>query len=185
MRYLIFLISLVATPAMAEVCDDLWFTRNLVMDRAGYCFGSNLGKAIFDNSDCTGKSVKLDRRSQRLVNQLLEQEKIVGCKVNTKKRSLDLPDIKIRWRLEDLPVADEHESGCIGWREAPTALYAGRDSSSPVVSQIQPGDNLLFSHWAVGGWDYVIIQTEDWGRVKGSGWLNFKTNERSCRQWAG
>ena len=36
-----------------EICDDLWLTRNLIFDRAGYCFGSVLGKSVFDNEGCT------------------------------------------------------------------------------------------------------------------------------------
>ena len=40
----------VAGPAAAdERCHDLWFARNAIMDRAGYCFGSVLGQAVFDN----------------------------------------------------------------------------------------------------------------------------------------
>ena len=46
MKRLALLCALLASPAAAsDVCDDLWFTRNLIMDRAGYCFGSVLGRA--------------------------------------------------------------------------------------------------------------------------------------------
>ena len=69
MRALTLLLFLIASPAAAsDVCHDLWFTRNLIMDRAGYCFGSMLGKATFDNSDCTGKNVSLDAGDQLMVN---------------------------------------------------------------------------------------------------------------------
>ena len=155
------------------------------MDRAGYCFGSTLGKAVFDNTGCAGKSVTLSTREQRLVQRLQDQEKLLECSVNTKGTKLYVPDLAFRWELRDLPVADEHESGCIGWQVAPTPLYAGRDISSPVVSTIRPGDDVLFSHWSEGDWNYVIIQEGGWGRVKGAGWLIDKTDESTCRQWAG
>ena len=54
MRFVLtFLLSLCVTPAFAlDHCEEWWFTRNLVFDRAGYCFSSPLGQAVFDNSDC-------------------------------------------------------------------------------------------------------------------------------------
>ena len=62
-----------------ETCEDLWFTRNLIMDRAGYCFGSALGQSLFDNGDCLGKSVVLDAASSRLVQELRAREAQFAC----------------------------------------------------------------------------------------------------------
>lgn len=60
-----------ATTAQADGrCNDLWFTRNALINQAGYCFGSNLGQALFDNSDCQGKSVTLSPEAQRQVAQI-------------------------------------------------------------------------------------------------------------------
>ena len=185
MRILALLLALVAHPALADVCDDLWFTRNLVMDRAGYCFGSALGKAVYDNADCTGKQVTLGRADRQLVDTIREQETALGCRVDTGRRSLGLQDIAVRRRLVDLPVAEEYESGCIGWQEVTTPLFAGRDASGPIVGRVEPGDSLLYSHRSHEGWDYVIVTAPDTFTYKSAGWLEFRTSPESCRGWAG
>lgn len=186
MRILILLLSLVATPALAaDPCDDLWFSRNLIMDRAGYCFGTALGKAIFDNADCTGKSVTLIREEQRQVDAILKQERAFGCKVDTSRRSMDLPDIAVRRRMVDQPVADEFESGCFGWLEVATPLFAARNTSGAIVGRIEPGDNLLYMHWPVDDWNYVTVWTDGMSTFKSGGWMRFRTTEESCRNWAG
>ncbi|MCK5500992.1 MAG: YARHG domain-containing protein, partial [Tritonibacter mobilis] len=61
MKLIVPLLALAAaTPAVAgDYCADLWFTRNAIIDRAGYCFGSTLGQRLFDNGDCIAKSVSL------------------------------------------------------------------------------------------------------------------------------
>lgn len=186
MRPILFLCALLlAAPAAAEPCDDLWFTRNLIMDRQGYCFGTRLGRTVFDNGNCTGKTVQLDGRNQNLVARIRAQEQNLDCKVNTGGTQLNVPDMDFRRDIADLPVAAEHESGCVGWQEPPTPLYRGRKIASPVVARIQPGDDVLYSHWDEGDWQYVIVHESGWGRVKGSGWLIDPTDEKSCRQWAG
>ena len=75
MKFLVVALSLLASPALASnACHDLWFTRNAVIDRAGYCFGSPLGRAVFNNAGCTGKSVSLPPQAQRMVAQVKEME---------------------------------------------------------------------------------------------------------------
>ena len=89
MKRLILALILLASPAAAaDVCDDLWFTRNLIMDRAGYCFGSALGQAVFDNGNCIGKSVSLSTQLQRQVAEIRELEKQIPCKVDTARTRL-------------------------------------------------------------------------------------------------
>lgn len=180
---LIALVTLIAPPAVADPCNDLWFTRNLIMDRAGYCFGSPLGKATFDNAGCAGKSVELTRSEQKLVDQIRRTEKELSCKVDTKASRLSFGDKKWRWMMRDLPVASEFESGCFGWLDPETPLYVARSRNAPVASTIRRGDNLLYSHEHVDDWDYVLILRND--EVIGAGWLGDKTNEKSCEGWAG
>lgn len=177
------LLTLIAQPAAADPCNDLWFTRNLIMDRAGYCFGSALGKSTFDNAGCKGKSVTLSRSDQKLVDQLRRAEKVLECKVKTSATRLTFGDKKWRWMMRDLPVATGFESGCFGWLDPATPLYVSRDRNAPVASTIQRGDNLLYAHEGTGGWEYVLILRND--AVVGAGWLGYKTNEKSCEGWAG
>ena len=187
MKRLVLLLALLATPAMADdVCEDLWFTRNLIMDRAGYCFGSALGQAVFDNSDCIGKSVSVGAADQRLVNEIRAQEKVLECRVNTGRTRLGLADIETRRKLVNLPVRDEFESSCIHWLLDRAPLYAGHDEGTPIVGRVEPGDNIMWSHIsAVEGWDYVTITGPDWGAVKSAGWLPSPKDTSACRQWAG
>ena len=186
MRSLVFVLAILgASPALADPCDDLWFSRNLIMDRAGYCFGTALGRAVFDNAGCAGKSVSIGRDAQDFVDTLREQERTLRCKVDTGRRRLDLDDLAFRWRLDDLPVADQLESGCIGWQEAATTLWSGRGPDARAIGRIEPGDNLLYRHLSVDGWDYVTVHGPQMGPVKSAGWLRFDTKPTSCRGWAG
>lgn len=178
-------LCLVAAPAAAsDICHDLWFTRNLIMDRAGYCFGSALGQAVFDNSGCVGKSVALDSRSARLVGQIQTLEAGQGCRVDTKRGFLDLDDRLIRQRLWDLPIRDEFESACLGWLGPVTPLLAGHDQSALAVGRIQPGDYISYEHVPVGVWTYVTARTPDW-QIKSGGWLNTAAVAENCVDYAG
>jgi hypothetical protein len=177
--------SILAAPAAAQDwCDDLWFTRNLVMDRAGYCFGTPLGQSVFDNADCTGQSVALAPDESRLVNRILEAEERAACSVDTSRRSVDLEDAAIRRRLTDLPVRDQAESACIGWQGPEAAVRAGHDAAAAVTARIEPGDVVLYRHVPEGDWSYVTIATQDF-RTKGGGWLDGSRAEPACFEIAG
>lgn len=177
--------SLSAVPLWAsDACDDLWFTRNAIMDRAGYCFGSSLGKAIFDNTGCTGKSVALDEQAKQAVRQVQRLEKRIGCQVNTSGQSLDLEDLHIRRQLWHLPLLDELESACLGWLGPATPLSAGHSSTAPQVGLISPGDTIVYTHIPVGSWSYVTTHDANW-RYKSAGWLDLSRVTEHCRQIAG
>ena len=178
------LLLLTASPAFAsDICNDLWFSRNAVMDRAGYCFGSPLGQAVFDNRDCTGKSVTISASNQRVVADLQRAERRLGCKVNTKARRLQLYDLSIRRHLMDQPVRDEFESACLGWIGPVIPLRAGTDARRPVIGAIQPGDYVSYAHIPRQGWTYVTV-TDGNRRLKSGGWLDLAVPEQ-CAQFAG
>ncbi len=184
-RVFLLLFAFVSTSVAAhDNCHDLWFTRNLVMDRAGYCFGSALGQAVFDNNDCRGKQVSLDGEAQQLVDQARRLEKEFGCSVDTSQSQLDLDDLAIRWQLVDLPLAEEFESACIGWKGPETPLHAARSKSSAVLGRVGKGDYLGFRHINVGDWIYVTVAAPDWS-LKGGGWLHGDVNKFVCQNWAG
>lgn len=179
------LIAAFPAGALADGCEDLWFTRNLLMDRAGYCFGSPLGEALFDNSDCIGKAVSLPKAAARLVAEIRQLERELQCSVETSATELEFEDAQNRRKLYVLPVRDQFESACLGWREGLTGLHAGPDATMPVVGRITDGDDLLFEHAGVEGWDYVTVRSSGSGVLKSAGWLGAKTTEESCRAWAG
>jgi hypothetical protein len=69
-------------PALAASCYDLWYERNAIYDRNGYCFSTQLGQETFDNSDCYTDNVQLSRGEQRRVDRLKNEEDNRGCQVN-------------------------------------------------------------------------------------------------------
>ncbi len=185
-RLLLPFLLLLAGPALAlDGCEDVWFTRNLIFDRAGYCFGSPLGQALFDNGDCTGKDVTLAPAAKRVVDQILAIEAQFGCKVDTSRTWLDMDDMAFRRVLIDLPIRDEFESGCLGWTGATVPLFAGVSPGAPAIGRIEPGDWISFAFVPQGNAAYVTIHGANWGALKSAGWLLVPTNEASCQQWAG
>ena len=180
----IFALILMASPAFSNICDDLWFTRNLIMDRAGFCFGSVLGQAQFDNSDCIGKEVAIAPDVQNFVGQIQAFERQLECKVNTNQPILELNDTHIRRTLDTLPLADQFESACIGWQVAPRPLYAGPSAQSRITGYISPGDFVGFSHFPSGEWSYVTASGPDWQPHAG-GWTKSAIATESCESWAG
>lgn len=184
-RSLALLLVLLAGPSAAQGwCDDLWFTRNLVMDRAGYCFGTPLGQALFDNSDCTGRRIALDPEASRLVDTILAAEARNECAIDTSRRTVDLDDAAIRRRLTDLPVRDEFESACIGWLGPETPLRAGHDRTAPELDRIARGDIVRYEHVPFGDWSYVTVATPEF-ETKGGGWLDRSAVEEDCFEIAG
>jgi hypothetical protein len=72
----------IASPAMAESCYDLWFERNAIYDANGFCFSTSLGKRTFDNSDCYTSNPKLSGPERRRIAQIQKAERRMGCRVN-------------------------------------------------------------------------------------------------------
>ncbi|WP_421724477.1 DUF4453 domain-containing protein [Bauldia sp.] len=179
-------VTALAGPAFAggDGCHDLWFTRNQVMDRAGYCFGSTLGQAVFDNSDCTGKSVTLGADDRALVKQIQALEAQFQCRVDTSQATLDLDDVAIRRQLKDLPIAEEFPGGCLGWLGPETPLHAGHSRATDVIGRILPGDYVGYFHIPEGKWTYVTAADTNW-TLKSGGWLKEGPEGTTCKDYAG
>lgn len=97
MRLVLVICLLIPAQGWAlEICDDLWFTRNLVYDRAGQCFGSTLGKAVFDNEGCTEGGATLTPVAQKLVARVREIEATQDCDVDTSQDFLAVPVVEQR-----------------------------------------------------------------------------------------
>lgn len=184
MLRLIALLSLLATPAAAlDVCDDLWLTRNLVFDRAGYCFGSALGQAVFDNSDCTTKSPVLSKADKTLISDVKEVEAEWDCAIDTARVSLNVEALTLRLSVRTIPIADGYESSCIGWRGQDVALHSGASHTAPVIGSFGRAANILFQHRPVNGFDYVSIYENN--QLRGMGWARFQQTPEACDGWAG
>ncbi|GAA6195505.1 hypothetical protein NBRC116598_09490 [Pseudophaeobacter arcticus] len=178
-------VLLSASSATAnDYCEDLWFTRNAIMDRAGYCFGSPLGQAIFDNSDCLGKSVSLSSDDQKRVTELQRLEQQEHCRVNTAKRHLSLDDLGLRKDLWHLPLRDLSGSACIGWLGPQVGLRIGHSQDAPIIGKISPGDTIGYNYLPEDGWDYVQVYDSNWS-LKSAGWTDLAVSPKSCRDIAG
>lgn len=182
---LAFFLSLFAAPLAAmEFCAESWFARNLVFDRAGYCFGSALGQAVFDNSNCSTKSPNLSKADRDLVALLKHEEKAAGCQINTSAPYLALPDLVARLRMV-APVIPllEGGGGCFGWRRQQLTLHYDAGQHAPIAGAIVPGDNILWFFEPYNGWDYVTVER---GTAVFRGWVQFPGyEETACDEWAG
>jgi hypothetical protein len=175
-------------PAQATTtCEELWVTRNMLFHRAGYCFGSALGQALFGNAGCTqtdAGAVTVDRQA---VDYMRGLEQSIGCRVNTgagptpamqaRKAALD--------RLIDIPVPDELGFACWGWRGGAFALHAGASATSPVIGTAQPRQSLIFNHWRRGDWSYVEVSDGPGTAVVAEGWAQTEVGRGMCDQEAG
>lgn len=61
-------------------CDSLWFQRNLIFHRNGYCFGGKRGQEVFGNDGCHTKSPTLSADETTQMNQIKAAEKQLGCR---------------------------------------------------------------------------------------------------------
>lgn len=89
------------TPAL--ICS---FPAMRLLDQAGYCFATPLGKAIFDNSDCTTKEPVLPHATEMQIAEIIKLEQGAGggfydvCNVDTSKKSLDLEAMDLHYQLD-------------------------------------------------------------------------------------
>lgn len=170
-----------ASASANDYCEDLWFTRNAIMDRAGYCFGSNLGKSVFDNSDCIGKTVKISAANQRVVALIQKAEREAECRIDTSKRRLSLRDLDRRKALWDLPVRSEDALACMGWRGGPIPLRAGHSVSAPIIGKVNHGDIVGLNFREQQGWEFLLVFTSSWDVVT-SGWAKVTMSPDQCNE---
>jgi len=155
------LLAPLATPALAyDPCDDLWFSRNRLFDRAGFCFSTPLGQAIFDNGDCIDKTVTLEPGGTDLVAMIKTTEEIFDCAVDTSRTTLDVGNLALRRKLEIVVAKSEFASGCLGWTGDALPLRAGPRDEAEVISVAMPGDDLVWEYEGVNwpeDWSFLTI----------------------------
>ncbi|WP_071673767.1 DUF4453 domain-containing protein [Nioella nitratireducens] len=193
-----FAFVLLCLPTLARAdtisCELPWFIRNLMFDRAGYCFSSPLGRALFDNSDCTG-SDRLSPRDAAAVAQIRALERGMGCHIDTNGWRLEHQDTLAYLRgvrLLPVPVADE--SGCIGYLGPDLPLLAAPAGKGPILGVLPTGADIAFGFRDEGQWAFVTVFGAGWRQVQPGlpagqgrhGWVHFPGGSYpSCRQYAG
>lgn len=182
-----FALSVAPAQADDDYCNDYWFVRNQIFDHAGYCFSSPLGKALFDNANCTTTAPELSPEDRALVAEIKRNEAELGCAVDTSATSLPIPLLSMRLALRDPAARDPNMgSGCYGWTGPKIALHSAHRSGAPVLYTLQPGDDLVFLYAtsnAPEGWDYVEVERD--GEPVGLGWFNTAFDPAFCTMMAG
>ena len=171
----------------SDLCDDLWFSRNLVFDKVGYCFGSALGQAVFNNEGCTTTSPVLSANERAFVAWVKQTEQDWECRVDTSRTQLTIENIDTRRQLIDPVAASPFESACIGYIGGPLRLYAGHDTRHPVIGYADPGGNVHWAHeWldAPEGWSFVTVKLRN-GLTMDMGWTNAYFGPETCEALAG
>lgn len=184
MRFLVLLVLLLPAPARAlEICDELWFTRNLVYDRAGYCFGSALGKAVFETAECEPVTVELADADVEIVDRILKMEAEFECEVDIRQDFLAVPQLTLRKTVTDVPFPMDQEKTCVGWKGERLPLLTARSDDAEVAGAARPGDKLLSQFEPVDGWAFVEVYQND--TPAGAGWSKAEIGEASCTAFAG
>ncbi|MCO6187496.1 caspase family protein [Rhizobium sp. L1K21] len=68
----------------AESCDSLWYRRNAIYARNGYCFQSTRGRQTFSNEGClvgvSAGNIRLTPAEKREVETIVAREKALNCR---------------------------------------------------------------------------------------------------------
>ena len=175
-------------PSMAlELCDELWFGRNLVFDQAGYCFGSPLGEEVFNNADCTTSAPVLSPVDQAYVAWVKETESEWQCNVDTSRTHIRVALPDLQHQLTDRVAASPYESACIGWGGPQITLYAGHSTGSEVLGYVHTGFDI---HWdfewlnAPAGWEFITVKSRT-GVTHAMGWSHATILPAQCQMMAG
>lgn len=160
MRYaLLFWLALAAPAAAEDACHDLWFTKNLILDRAGMCFGTNLGRAIFNNANCSTSAPKISAADDALIELVEAREEALQCKIDNFATRLPVKMVWLRAELDTLPIASFTPYSCEDWKGPFTPLYAGVDAAKPkAIGEIEDGDDVYFEHDPISGWQFVTVR---------------------------
>jgi hypothetical protein len=74
--------GLMAAPARAETCDDLWYARNEIYKAQGYCFRTARGISAFGNAGCQYDAVEdvpLSNSQRRTIADIAREERTRRC----------------------------------------------------------------------------------------------------------
>ena len=182
-------LALLPVPAFADdiFCELPWFARNLIFDQAGYCFGSLLGQATFDNSDCISTDIALSDRDRAAVDHILGLEDYLGCAIDSSAPRLDHQAHFEHLRDADvIPAPVEHESGCIGYRGPAQPLRAAPSDQARVIGELLPGDDISFIFLSEGRWEYLLIHNESGPiETRRHGWAPVGLGYVECEMYAG
>ncbi len=171
-------------PAQASSCEHMWFLRNLIAHRAGHCFVSTLGRAVFGNEGCA-PGVQVPDADAARMQAVLAIERGFGCRVDVARPALGDPVAEWDWHVIDLiPVPSGFQSSCFGYRLSSFDLRAAPHADAPVVGMVLKGDSIAFNYEDEGDWMFLLTDAEE-GFM---GWAPIDAmpyDEDTCDGWAG
>lgn len=181
------LAALVPPAAALDFCDESWLTRNLIIDRYGYCFTAPLAQALFDNADCSTWTPRLSDADMRLVSAMRAAEGRAGCAPDLSRAPSPemLAAHAIYDRFLDIPGRDGLGWACWGFVGAPIGLHAGASPGMPVVGALNPGNFVGFRFRPRDGWTFATVYTGQGGAVLAQGWMPVTIKEDMCAVLAG
>jgi len=72
-----------AGSARAQDCDELWYERNAIYKRAGYCFKTQRAISTFGNAGCmydNAEELPLTSRQRARIARIVRLERELGCR---------------------------------------------------------------------------------------------------------
>ncbi|MCB8838459.1 YARHG domain-containing protein [Aurantimonas sp. VKM B-3413] len=186
--YLPLFALLIACPgrslAADKFCERLWVARNAIFDRAGHCFSSPLGKAVFDDADCRPGKTSLTAEDRAEVERLQAAERQRGCRIDTQKRTLDIDDAPQIRALAVFGLPGSFEFSCIRFRGPdPLPLYSAPSGNAATVGRIKPGENVLFEYAERDGFELAAVGGGRTGEPVRLGWARIDVT-RDCEDFA-
>lgn len=184
--FILFAISTIPAEARND-CDSMWFARNHVFDRAGYCFKSNLGKSTFGTQNCGGNARELTSDEKAKVALVREFEEEWSCSVDTSKTVLDLVDGAYVGSMRTIPTPYGNGFSCFGWSGPEVTLYDGVQADRAILGSILTGDVIEWPASQENGWDYVRVYDAEMRKVIAAGWaiIDSSAIETQCERTAG
>lgn len=174
---------LTASPLVADdACEDLWLARNIILDKAGACFSSFLGKSTFNNVGCKrGADPALSDTDLNRVAAITQREGQLNCKVNTRQERLrNVTSAARRHRLAVQPIANATERACLGYKGPRVGLFSAPDAGAQQFGFVEPGDDIYWLHDNEGEWAFITRKRPGFDMV---GWSRQPID--ACTQKAG
>lgn len=189
MRSLLLMVAICVAPLAASAqnfgfCETAWVTRNMIFDRAGYCFGSALGQSLFDNSNCTTNTASAPPAYLDIISWVRGDEERIGCQINTSQGAWPSIQAVHAYYNQFWTVAVPMDGGfgCLGYRGPAVPVYAGAATTTPVLGELSAGLYYFETHYGVDGWSFITVATSG-GQDIVTGWARGYTSD--CDQQAG
>ena len=160
------LLPTVVAADIQEVCEELWFARNAMLNEAGYCFTPPLGQSVFDNSDCTTRqpriedavSAQISRIQQIEQNPPFLEEAGQSCQVDTSQTELrELRFVALRQQVTFHPATDGRTGGCVNYMGDDFLVFSAPDIGARILGRVESGFSFSLAHLPWRDWNFALV----------------------------